>query len=427
LTLDLAFLEQRRGGPAGKHPEDRRSEFERDRARILHSASFRRLQGKTQVHDVGERDFFRTRMTHSLECAQIGRALALRLWTPPFVELVEAACLAHDLGHPPFGHTGESVLAERVSFEGNAQTFRLLSRLEAKTHGFGLDLCRATLLSTLKYPFRERPGNPKFIFADDEEACAWVLEGAPAGLADDARAQPSRAFSTELMEWADDVAYSTHDLEDGLVGGFIDRAVLADRAIRERVLEHAAAALGRVGLSCDRGQVDALFGQIASALPRGLPIAPARADVVAGDAPDDVTVKALVNGFIHRLVIDVSAGAGPAPGHPLFARGLVVPAEVRRLCELLKALVWICVIQSEHVHRGREQRRRTIHTLFDALFDDARSGRPSLWPPARRAALAACTTDAILARAVADYIAGMTDAFAVRTYESIEAGRADPA
>ena len=218
-----------------------RSAFERDRARVLHSASLRRLAAKTQVVAVGDADFPRTRLTHSLECAQIGRGIGSVIGCDP--DLVETACLAHDIGHPPFGHNGEMALADLAAacggFEGNAQTLRLLTRLETKVPGAGLNLTRASLDAIVKYPWPapldgpavpsigDAPAPPKFnYYADDAEVFGWIRQGAP-----DRR----RCLEAQVMDWADDVAYSVHDVEDGLHAGLVTSAQLHDASERTSV------------------------------------------------------------------------------------------------------------------------------------------------------------------------------------------------
>jgi dGTPase len=204
-----------------------RTEFARDRARIIHSFALRRLAAKTQVAVPWASDFPRTRLSHSLECAQVGRELGAALGADP--DLMESACLAHDLGHPPFGHNGEEALAKIAEsiggFEGNAQSFRLLTRIEAKTVDIdglsvGLNLTRATLDAATKYPWSALENPRKFgVYEDDQEIFHWVRENAPLG---------KTSMEAQIMDWSDDVAYSVHDLEDALVTGQIDIAHLRD-------------------------------------------------------------------------------------------------------------------------------------------------------------------------------------------------------
>jgi dGTPase len=197
-----------------------RTEFARDRARIIHSFALRRLAAKTQVAVPWATDFPRTRLSHSLECAQVGRELGAALGADP--DLMEGACLAHDIGHPPFGHNGEEALNQIADscggFEGNAQSLRLLIRLEAKTvlpdgKSIGLNLTRASLDAATKYPWGRVKDAKKFgVYEDDLEIFNWYRTGIESG---------KTSMEAQIMDWSDDVAYSVHDLEDSLVSGQI--------------------------------------------------------------------------------------------------------------------------------------------------------------------------------------------------------------
>src|ERR1700712_2146977 len=218
--------------PLPEEHYSRRTDFARDRARLLHSGALRRLAAKTQVlSPAAALDFARIRLTHSLEVAQVGRELAASLGLDP--DVVDTACLAHDLGHPPFGHNGERALSEWADdiggFEGNAQSLRILTRLEPKVfggdgRGYGLNLTRASLDASCKYPWSaadavtNASGRQKFgVYADDEPVFRWLREGAPAG---------QLCIEAQVMDLSDDIAYSVHDFEDAVLNGYIEVASL---------------------------------------------------------------------------------------------------------------------------------------------------------------------------------------------------------
>lgn len=229
---------------AQEPPKSRnRTAFERDRARLVHSSALRRLGAKTQILVAGTDDFARTRLTHTLEVAQIGRQIGGMLGCDP--DVVDCACLAHDLGHPPFGHNGEHALSDIASsiggFEGNAQTLRLLTRLEPKIfhadgRSAGVNLTRAALDATVKYPWTldEAAQHPKgerskkfCVYPDDVDVFAWLKQGAP---------KNARPMECQVMDLADDIAYSVHDVEDAIVSGYFNPVSLTDSRVIDEIV-----------------------------------------------------------------------------------------------------------------------------------------------------------------------------------------------
>ncbi len=376
----------------------RRSPFERDRARVLHTSALRRLAAKTQVVAVDAGDFPRTRLTHSLECAQIGRELGAALGCDP--DLVDAACLAHDLGHPPFGHNGEAALAEVAApcggFEGNAQSLRLLTRLEPKVPGAGLNLTRATLDATLKYPWLAAPGRAKYgAYAADAEAFGWIREGAPAG------GRP--CVEAQVMDWSDDVAYSVHDLEDGLHAGLITLDALADPAERAAVVKLTAAEHCAPGSVTEAELAGVFDGLLALACwPAGYDAGP------SGLA----ALKNLTSELIGRLCGAAhSATLAASGGQPVtrYTADLAVPRRQRLECALLKGVTVHFVMSRAGAAEAQARERELIMELAAAV----RIGAPGTLDPALRAAYEAAGTDPARLRVVVDQVASLTDTSAV--------------
>ena len=381
--------------------EGMRSPFARDRARVLHSSALRRLAAKTQVLVAGQADFPRTRLTHTLEVAQIARELGEALGCDP--DVVEVAGLAHDLGHPPFGHNGEEELnrlADSIGgFEGNAQTLRVLTRLEAKVYDVetecsaGLNLTRACLDASCKYPWPRGEGgvgqeNKFGYYADDAHVFAWVREGAPGR---------RTCLEEQVMDWSDDVAYSVHDVEDAVHVGLVDVALFDDPGVSRDI----------VTIARERYLPETHETELHEAIrrlteleywPRGF----------AGSHRDMVELKRFTSYLIGRFCVTAQIATQMAYGDGFLTRydaELVVPDEVRQEVAVMKAITVKYVMNRDGAEAEYARQRQIIAELVHALtLDEGRSLEAWLRPTYLAAA-----TDAERFRVIIDQVASLTD------------------
>lgn len=413
MTSNFAFFQERLHEDQSNRSKDNRTPFQRDRARIMHSAAFRRLQGKTQVMGTGEGDFHRTRLTHSIEVSQIGYGLLEALqfkkaifhkdaqdWLPAR-DLIEAACLAHDLGHPPFGHKGEQALHNAMlrhgGFEGNGQTLRILTKLEKyKKRGKGLYPTRRLVLAVLKYPRSMKSFNladyskkpPKSFHEEEASVVEWALKGFSAAdqkqlirSADGKRAHHS--LDCSILELADDIAYGIHDIEDIVARGL---------ATASEVKEEIVKAFNKIDGGCLAG-FDAKL-------------------VYEGLLSDSFRRKQMIAGLVNLFITNVTLTEHRSYDHPLLKFNATLPEPHAMLLEAFKGLAYELVIRKAKVQQLERRGQMIVARLFDTLLSDPESLIPqSSWQDG--------CPEGSKERRVCDYVAGMTDSYAERLYKRL--------
>ncbi|MEA9984963.1 deoxyguanosinetriphosphate triphosphohydrolase [Subtercola sp. RTI3] len=403
--------------PQPEEHYSRRSDFARDRARLLHSGALRRLAAKTQVlSPAADLDFARNRLTHSLEVAQVGRELAASLGLDP--DVVDTACLAHDLGHPPFGHNGERALSEWAAdiggFEGNAQSLRILTRLEPKVFGadgasFGLNLTRASLDASCKYPWSvadavtDASGRQKFgVYADDVPVFTWLREGAPVG---------ALCVEAQVMDLSDDIAYSVHDFEDAVLNGYIDVPALGSRVNHDELVTSMHS---WVGGSFSHAELIAAFDRLDSL--------DVWIDEWNGSRVDQAKLKNLTSQLIGRFAgaaTHATREAYSSENLIRFGADIVVPRSVSAEIAVLKGIVAAFVMSSTKRKPIYRRQRALLVDLAELLLA---TGEKNL-EPAFRGDWASAEGDSARKRVVVDQVASLTDQSALSWHARLVPGR----
>lgn len=396
--------------------EKGRTPFEQDRDRIIYSPAFRRLQNKTQVFLSGEFDFYRTRLTHSIEVSQIGRSICNHLnrqddgpLGDDFIvdqSLVEAVCLAHDIGHPSFGHAGEAVLNELMykreagGFEGNAQNLRILDDLfyRSGAEWKGMNPTRGFLDGMLKYKTLHADSKEKenhFVY-DFQQGTLNFVSGQPsfreALKGDEGSLNSFKSIECRIMDWADDIAYSIHDVSDGIQAGFV--TVKTIRNWQEAKTEDYT------------GEDDVHLDRLCEA--------------VMKDRHNGY-LNGMIGKFIHGTTV-VERRNFLSDRTNRYAYDIKVDPAMRKLCKLMKKLSMALVFRTPQIHQTEYKGRRILKKLFEVFEKEyvlLEKPRYQLLPAHYGRAIAAAADDKWKYRIICDYISGMTDGFVVRTYRRL--------
>jgi dGTPase len=394
--------------------DEKRPTFEIDKARIIHSASFRRLQGKTQVLGVGARDFYRTRLTHSLEVAQIGRGLCRETKDLPEdfninQDLVEAICLAHDIGHPAFGHSGEATLNDRIwtkgGFGANPQNLRLVTFLESKHPDGGLNLSRAMLDGIIKYskPFDgsgSSKDRPHFTYKEDAELVNNIKGD-----------RTVKSIEAEIADWADAVAYCVDDIEDSFRAGLLDFYDMKTRA--EEICEQAKRKIKKSNLEDDSNITPAAVANLAMTLHERFvqkPTLRKRKEAIKSWTSE--TIGRLIRDC--RIVVRVSSETSNR-----YKYGLQIPPEAKRQAILLKVVASVLVFSDPRVRTLEYKGGIVLGKLFDVFVEHEDNELLPLDFQELMKDAAANPNHGSRERLITDFLAGMTDHYAFQYYNRL--------